>query len=152
MGAPTHFVLYLNFNTFADEDGEGLAEQVRLARASKLPIVMPHENDPDKGGCQFERFFATTPPDLIRDGLYKKLAFPCFPGKIDRLGSLAMVAKLGLGFVESVPSLKDSRAVECFTEVASCGVKKRVKKLVVAKVLKQKRVSDISSSQTASWV
>ena len=54
-GIPTHFVLYLNFHTFVGEDGAQLAEQVRLAMASKLPIVMPHENDPDKGGCQFER-------------------------------------------------------------------------------------------------
>ena len=79
-GAPTHFVLYLNFNTFADEDGLRLAEQVRLAMASELPIVLPHEHDPIKSGCQFERFFTTTPPDLIRDGLFKKLALPCFPG------------------------------------------------------------------------
>ena len=152
---------------------ERYTEQVRLAMASELPIVLPHEHDPIKSGCQFERFFTTTPPDLIRDGLYKKLAFACFPGKKDRLGSLAVIAKLGLGFVASVTSLKDSRAVECFTEVASCGAQQlaggahevvasrqsiverckratkmaparpriatsRVKKIIVAMVLKQK--------------
>ena len=58
-----------------------------------LPIVMAHELDPSKGGCPFERFFTTTPSDLIQGDLYKALAFACFPGAMDRLGSLASIAK-----------------------------------------------------------
>ena len=52
---PTHFMLYLNFHTFVGDNGARLAEQVRFAMSSKLPIVMPHENDLLKGGCPFER-------------------------------------------------------------------------------------------------
>ena len=52
---PTHFLLCLNFETFVGEGGARLAEEVRTAREAKLPFVLAHENDPDKGGCQFER-------------------------------------------------------------------------------------------------
>jgi len=72
----THMLLYLNRETWSDER---LAEQVKQAREDKLKIVMAHENDPDKGGCIFARFFETTPQELINDGLYRDMAHPCFP-------------------------------------------------------------------------
>ena len=52
---PTHFLLYLNFETFVGEVGARLAEEVRMAREAKLPFVLAHENNPDKKACQFER-------------------------------------------------------------------------------------------------
>ena len=97
---PTHFLLYLNENTFVGDDGAQLADEVRAALAAGLPVIMSHENDPAKGGCVFDRFFTTTPQDLIATGLYKKLALPLFgPGVADRQGSMAFFAKMGLGFV-----------------------------------------------------
>eukprot|EP00966_Prymnesium_polylepis_P077441 1794158-Prymnesium_polylepis.2 len=45
---PTHFLLYLNFETFVGDHGAQLAEEVRKAMAAKLPFVMLHENDPDR--------------------------------------------------------------------------------------------------------
>ena len=72
----THLLLYLNRETWSDER---LAEQVKQAHEDKLKIVMAHENDPDKGGCIFARFFETTPQELINDGLYRDMAHPCFP-------------------------------------------------------------------------
>ena len=51
----THFLLYLNFDTFVGDAGQQLAAEVRQAMKAKLSILMPHENDPAKGGCQFER-------------------------------------------------------------------------------------------------
>jgi len=72
----THMLLYLNQETWSDER---LAEQVKQAREDKLKIVMAHENDPEKGGCIFARFFETTPQELIADGLYRDIAHPCFP-------------------------------------------------------------------------
>ena len=73
----THMLLYLNEDSFVSD--ERLAEQVKQAREDKLKIVMAHENDPDKGGCIFARFFETTPQELIADGLYRDMAHPCFP-------------------------------------------------------------------------
>ena len=46
-------------------------------------------------------FFTTTPKALIQGGLYKQLALPLFPGEQDRKGSLAMTAKVGLGFKDA---------------------------------------------------
>ena len=41
---------------------------------------MAHENDPDLGGCVFDRMFEVTPQELIKDGLYRDLARSFFPG------------------------------------------------------------------------
>ena len=59
----THMLLYLNEHSFVSD--ERLAEQVKQARENKLKIVMAHENDPDKGGCQFSRFFEVTPQERM---------------------------------------------------------------------------------------
>ena len=56
------------------------------------PIVMLHENDMENGGVDFGRFFATTPQDLIADGLYKALALAFYPGPF-RPTSVTLVAK-----------------------------------------------------------
>ena len=76
----THMLLYLNQNTWLEEDGERLAEQVKQAREDKLKIVMAHENDPALGGCAFDRMFEVTPQKLIKDGLYRDLARSFFHG------------------------------------------------------------------------
>ena len=72
-GDATHMLLYLNEDTWSDER---LAEQVRQAREDRLPIVMAHENDPEKGGVPFSRFFETTPQES--DSL-KGAAIPPYP-------------------------------------------------------------------------
>lgn len=69
---PTHFVLYLNTDTFTGEDGEKLAELVRKVRAVNMNVLMLHERVTSKGGCDFEHFFRTTPKDLIDNGLYSQ--------------------------------------------------------------------------------
>ena len=58
----THMLLYLCEATWSDDR---LAEQVERVREGGLPIVMAHENDPDKGGCQFSRFFEVTPQERM---------------------------------------------------------------------------------------
>ena len=89
----THFLLYLNKDTFVGRDGQKLAQEVRRVRSSSnIPIVLLHENDPALGGCTFEHFFHTTPEDLISDGIYKKIAIAIQPEPL-RAVSLALVAK-----------------------------------------------------------
>ena len=88
----THFLLYLAHETFVGEAGERLAEEVRRMMRANQPIVMLHENDMANGGCEFARFFSTTPQDLIADGLYKALALAYYPGHF-RPVSIALVAK-----------------------------------------------------------
>eukprot|EP00966_Prymnesium_polylepis_P218057 5046647-Prymnesium_polylepis.1 len=48
--APSHFLLYLNEQTFTN--GGAYAQEVRAARAVGLPMAMVHENDPARGGCE----------------------------------------------------------------------------------------------------
>ena len=79
-GDVTHMLLYLNQNTWLEDDGERVAEQVKQAREDKLKIVMAHENDPALGGCAFDRMLEVTPQELIKDGLYRDLARSFFPG------------------------------------------------------------------------
>lgn len=88
----THVFLYLNDQTFVGEAGDRLAHEIRIAMGANVPIVLVHENDPTRGGCEFAYFFQTTPEDLIRDGLYKKLAVAFFAEPLREV-SLALLAK-----------------------------------------------------------
>ena len=89
----THFLLYLNLRTFHNDEGTRLAEELRSARTMGMPVVMAHENDPERGGCEYARFFQTTPADLLEDGLYKTLAIATLPGESHRAISMALIAK-----------------------------------------------------------
>ena len=88
----THMLLYLKWSTWAGDGAEALAEQVRAAREARLPIVMAHENDAERGGCIFGRFFEVTPRDLIADGLYDDLAVGCHADP-HRQVSIALLAQ-----------------------------------------------------------
>ena len=64
-------LLYLNKDTWV-EQGEVLERDVRAARkVIGLKVVVVHENDKEKGGCEFGDFFGTTPQELIDDGIYR---------------------------------------------------------------------------------
>lgn len=89
---PTHVLLYLNSATFVGEAGGRLAKEMRDARARRIPIVLVHETDPMHGGCPFERFFQSTPQDLIDDGLFRKIATACHPAP-HRAVSIALIAR-----------------------------------------------------------
>ena len=60
--------------------------------ADKIRIVLVHENDPSKGGCEFGTFFATTPQGLIEEGIYKEIAIALHTPP-HRAVSLALVAQ-----------------------------------------------------------
>ena len=80
------------------------------------PIVMLHENDMDNGGCEFARFFETTPQDLIAGGLYTALAFANYPGPFRPI-SIALTQKYiadglaGLAQVRAVGRMKRQRSI-----------------------------------------
>ena len=107
-------MLYLNVDTF-DEAGKQLAQKLREARSANMPVVMAHENDAARGGCEFSKCCRTTPEDLINNGLYKALAIPLYPGEDHRMVGKALIAK-ALGAVpcrsklaEGVARLSHSR-------------------------------------------
>ena len=69
-----------------DERGAGAVS------ADKIRIVLVHEADPAKGGCEFGTFFGTTPQGLIDEGIYKDIAIALHTPP-HRAVSLALVAQ-----------------------------------------------------------
>ena len=94
----THFLLYLNDQTYRGEAGKRLADELRVVRAmGGAKVVMVHENDLARGGCTFGIFFdGRTPQDLLQDGLYKALALALYSDDFWPV-SVALVATAGLG-------------------------------------------------------
>ena len=71
-GESAAMLLYLNKDTWIQQ-GEVLERDVRAARKVQagLKVVLVHENDKEKGGCEFGDLFGTTPHELIDDGIYR---------------------------------------------------------------------------------
>lgn len=87
------FLLYLNAQTWLEQDQSGRASGSALARDDSplaqavhsaidggVPIALVHERAAEKGGCPFSYFFQTTPRALVERGLYNTLADPWFNG------------------------------------------------------------------------
>ena len=86
-------LLLLNTQTWLGAEGEALAELVRWSRSTgDDEIIMVHENDAARGGCEFGHLFSTTPPDLLDDGIYSSIAI-ALHAPPHRAVSLAQVAQ-----------------------------------------------------------
>jgi len=73
MTVATHLLLYLNDQTYLHAAGVKLSEELRRAReaGSTIEVLMVHENDAERGGCEFRIFFdGRTPSDLKQNGIY----------------------------------------------------------------------------------
>ena len=87
----THMLLYLARDTFTGEAGDALAEEVRAARRGGVGILMVHEQRATHCRCEFDRFFASTPDDLVRDGLFNDLAVPWHAGELEQAVAVALL-------------------------------------------------------------
>ena len=101
-----------------DERGAGSAS------ADKIRIVLVHEADPAKGGCEFGTFFGTTPQGLIDEGIYKDIAIALHTPP-HRAVSLALVAQ-ALGATKDAARLaarrgSPSRRFSLSSSLASSG-------------------------------
>jgi len=83
-------------------------------------VVMLHEQDPERGGCDFSRFFVTTPADLIEDGLYKDLAVALMHGDDFRSVSYVLLA-IRLGATEKGKLKRTASREESSTRVPLFG-------------------------------
>mmetsp|Transcript_12306 Transcript_12306/g.29315 ORF Transcript_12306/g.29315 Transcript_12306/m.29315 type:complete len:424 (+) Transcript_12306:2809-4080(+) len=90
---PTHFLLYLNQLSFSGDKGNALADELRSALTAGLTITLVHETDTDRGGCEFQVFFESTPRDLIDRGLFNDLTVPFVAGDAHRPISHLLLAK-----------------------------------------------------------
>lgn len=94
-GESAAMLLYLNKDTWVEpSEREVLERDVRSAKSadSNLKIVMIHENDPDKGGCDFGNFFGCTPKALIDEEIYSDIAIALHT-RPHRAVSLALFAQ-----------------------------------------------------------
>ena len=103
----THYLLLLNDRTFLDTAGKELAKELRSARAAGAKVLLVHENDPERGGCEFGIFFdGRTPQDLVDDGIYYDIAVALHSGQFWPV-SAALAAK-GLGAITAADSTRHS--------------------------------------------
>ena len=103
----THFLLLLNDRTFLDIAGKELAKDLRSARAAGVKVLLVHENDPERGGCEFGIFFdGRTPQDLVADGIYDDIAVALYSGQFWPV-SAALAAK-GLGAITAASFARHS--------------------------------------------
>ena len=77
----TVMLLYLNDQTYLGDAGERLGTELLAVQKTGCSILMMHENDPCKGGCEFGVYFdGRTPTELLQGGIYDTLAISLFPG------------------------------------------------------------------------
>ena len=88
----THMLLLLNTETFRGDEGDDLCDEIFAARSQGIEVIMAHESDSQRGGCEFVHFFEVTPQRLISDGLYDKIAIDC-KAEPYRQVSLSLIAK-----------------------------------------------------------
>ena len=102
-----YFLLYLNKETFVGAQGDELANEVRyilglpgggreIGAKPAMQIVMVHEQCEARGGCEFDRFFATTPRDLVVGGLYKDIALSLYDGPYEAISLAECCRSMGL--------------------------------------------------------
>ena len=86
--------------TYLGEAGAKLGKELLAAKRAGFPIIMLHENDPAKHGCEFGVFFdGRTPSELLKEGIYTALALALYPGEFQST-SIALAA-LVLGAAEA---------------------------------------------------
>ena len=95
-GSITHFLLYLNDETFGGMQGEALAQELRAARAAGLVVVLVHEQRSQFGAVDFDRMFHVTPADLVKDGLYRQIATSLHDSPLHVAVAVALIVE-GLG-------------------------------------------------------
>lgn len=88
----TVLLLYLNDQTYLGDAGERLGTELLAAQRAGCSILMLHENDLHKGGCDFSVYFdGRTPTELLQGGIYEALAVSLFPGAYQPV-SIALAA------------------------------------------------------------
>jgi hypothetical protein len=93
---PTFLLLYLNKHTFEGsvQDQHELTAIIQSCiDDSEISIVLVHEKDTAKGGCDFGDFFAKAPEELIKppNNLFRDIAIPLYSTEEYRTISLRQI-------------------------------------------------------------
>jgi hypothetical protein len=90
-------ILYLNQGVF-ENDAEKLTGVLKHAIDEGIEIILLHELDPEREGCEFDNFFHQTPMELLEEpyNIYSKIAVPLHGYEDYReLGLKRVICKLG---------------------------------------------------------
>jgi hypothetical protein len=139
------FFLYLCASTFRGEEGARLMEELAEALAQKKQILLVHEKDAERQGCEFGTFFGVVSGNLVDAGIFKSLATPLVAGDGPRSVSYGMLA-VALGAskaaslkVAEVTKTMIAGATTTLTTASSTG---RVA-IVSATASPKKKISDV---------
>jgi hypothetical protein len=98
---PTFFLLYLNRYTFEGDvqDQNELTSTIQSCIDDpNITIVLIHEKDLFRGGCEFADFFVKAPEELIKppNYLFRDIAIPLYAARVYRIVSLReILCKMG---------------------------------------------------------
>lgn len=93
-GHTEYQLLYLTRETtFTGPAGEALCVELRQAYASRAPIVVAHECDPQRQGCALSELIRRTPNDLLC--LYTPAPVPFHTGAARAASLVRLVSRLG---------------------------------------------------------
>ena len=92
-------LLYLNQGLF-EHNGDELTSILKYAMDQGVPIIMIHERDPKRNGCDFDLFFHETPMELVLEEPYqiynRSIAIPLYSrDEYRELGLKRVLCKLG---------------------------------------------------------
>jgi len=104
----THALLYLTSKTFEGDDGDELASEMHQILKAGVPLLLIHEVDLHRDGCEFAKFFQTTPASLIKAGIYGKMAIAFHRDKQYRAVSYVLTAK-ALGATPTKSTTKSTK-------------------------------------------
>jgi hypothetical protein len=85
-------LLYLNQNTFARPES-AFVDSIKAGITNGIPMILLHEHDIYKGGCDFDFFFQQVPQELIDPpySIFKDIAIPLYHCKDYRKVGLEML-------------------------------------------------------------
>jgi len=89
--------VYLTRSTWTNGDESSvLATEVLRAMELQLPLLLAHEMPGDgeqqeRHACEFSHFFTVTPPEVLRGGIYSKIAAPLKGGEWRKVSMLMMM-------------------------------------------------------------
>jgi hypothetical protein len=114
----TFLLLYLNEHTFegsAQDQNELTAIIQSCIDDSEISIVLVHEKDTEKGGCDFGNFFGKAPEELIKppNSLFQDIAIPLYSTEEYRIISLRhILCKMGATEKRRVEKMSIMRSIK----------------------------------------
>ena len=96
-------LLYLNRNTFFNNQQDELLGVIKAAKKEGIDFILVHEHDTDKGSCPFGLIIENTPDELLYPpfNIFRDIAIPLYKRDEYRKISLRVILQK-MGAVDDV--------------------------------------------------